>query len=145
MRRSLCAALAVVSFALLPAGCGRQDDALDRFDGRERAVAETVLAYSAAARRMDAGTVCRDLLAKEARAPLGQECPRRMAAALRSIDQQGLEVVAVRFKRDTAVATIVTGSGAAPRSGSLALVSEGGRWRIARVGPLPRPGADAGR
>jgi hypothetical protein len=143
VRRSTSIAAALAAIALGALGCGAADDPLDGFDGRARAVAQTVLDYSAAARTRDATTVCRDLLAKSASAPLGRECPDRMAAALRGIDQQGLEVVAVRFKGDTAIATVVTGAGKDPRSGSLALVEEGGDWRIARVGPLPRPGADA--
>jgi hypothetical protein len=145
VRRSLCTVLSAAAVALVPAGCGGGDDQLARFSDRERPVAQTVLDYSAAARTRDAKTVCSDILARSATAPLGRECPVRMAAALRSIDEQGLEVVAVRFVGDTAIATVVTGAGKNPRSGSLALVLEGDRWRIARVGPLPPPGADAGR
>ena len=139
------AVLLAVLVAVPLTSCGNaRRDPLARFKGRERAVAETVLAYGAAARRGDAVTVCRDLLAHGATKPLGNECPRRMRAALRTIGVQGLDVVNVRFKDGTAIATVVTGAGANPRSGSLALVPESGGWRIARVGPLPRPGADSG-
>jgi len=143
VRRSIVLAAAAMLVASALAGCASEKDPLAGFQGRDKLVAATVLAYGTAARNRDAKTVCDGLLAREANAPLGQECVRRMGAALRSIDQQGLEVVAIRYKRDTAIATVVTGAGEQPRSGTLALVQEGGLWRIARVGPLPRPGADA--
>ena len=143
MRRSILVAASALLVAWPLAGCGEDEDPLEGFTGRDRAVAATVLAYGAAARAGDAKAVCDDILAREAKAPLGRECVPRMTMALRAVTQQGLDVVAVRFKGDTAIATVVTGAGESPRSGPLALVEEGGLWRIARVGPLPPPGADA--
>jgi hypothetical protein len=136
-------AIALLTAAAALAGCGGDVDPLEGFTGRDRGVVATVVAYNAAARNGDARAVCRDILSREAKAPLGQECVRRMTAALRTIDQQGIEAVAVRYKGDTAIATVVTGAGENPRSGTLALVQEDGLWRIARVGPLPPPGADS--
>jgi hypothetical protein len=133
----------MVMAASVLAGCGGTDDPLSGFTGPDRGVAQTVYDFNVAARSGDAKTVCDDLLARSAKAPLGQECVRRMTSALRSIDTQGIDVVAVRYKDNAAIATVVTHAGKNPRSGTLALVQEGGRWRIARVGPLPRVGADA--
>jgi hypothetical protein len=143
VRRSTVLVAAAVLVASALAGCANEKDPLAGFQGRDKLVAATVLAYATAARNGDARTVCDALLAREAKAPLGQDCVRRFRVALRSIDQQGLQVVAIRYKDDTAIATVVTGAGEQPRSGTLALVQEGGLWRIAHVGPLPRPGADA--
>jgi hypothetical protein len=143
VRRSILFASAA-AIALLAPGCGSRQDPLSGFTGRDRGVAQTIYDYNVAARAGDAKAVCEDLLARSAKAPLGRDCVPRMRAALRSIDVQGVDVVAVRYKGDAAIATVVTGAGRSPRSGALALVQEGGRWRIARVGPLPPIGADAG-
>jgi len=144
VRRSILVAASALLVAWPYAGCGRDEDPLEGFAGRDRAVAATVLAYGTAARTGDAKAVCDDILARAAKAPLGRECVRRVTTALRGVTQHRIDVVAVRFEGDTAIATVVTGAGKSPRSGALALVQEDGLWRIARVGPLPPPGADAG-
>ena len=80
------------------------------------------------------------------------DCVRRMRAALRSIDEQGIDVVAVRYKGDAAIATVVTERGEAARArGTLALVQEAaagasrgsGRCRRARRAAPGGPGASS--
>jgi hypothetical protein len=128
-----------LAFALLLGqlcGCGG-DAASSRFSGEAERVAEAVSRLGDAARSGDAAEICVASLAASVVKRLGAgQCPARVARALAQVGDSGFEVVAVRLRGDGAIATVQVG-GEPPRSGDLALVREGGIWRVARVGPLP--------
>jgi hypothetical protein len=135
VRLPACALPAALLAGLLP-GCAGDDDS-SRFPGEAGRVAEAATRLGSAARAGDAAQICTASLAASVVKRLGaSQCPARVAAALRDVSDGRFEVVAVRLRGDAAIATVKVG-GDPPRSGNLALVREGGIWRVARVGPLP--------
>jgi hypothetical protein len=133
--RPAATALLATLLATVPAACGK--DPADRFSGERRAAALAVDRLGDAARDGDAAEICSHLLAQSVKARLGLRCPARIAAALRALNDPGLEVVAVRLRGSRAVVTVVAGTADPRRSGDVTLLREAGRWRIATVGPLP--------
>jgi predicted lipid-binding transport protein (Tim44 family) len=130
----LAAALAV---AALAAGCAPQtsssSNSVSKFKGDQRAAAQTVEDLQSAADDSDQTRICTQILSKAFAGRLaaaGHGCPAVVDATLKDTDSTDMTVESVRVAGDRAVASVKFETGKKDRRGNVALVREGGGWRI---------------
>ena len=131
----LAAALAV---AALAAGCApqtsRSSNSVSKFRGDQRAAAQVVEDLQSAASDGDETRICTQILAKGLAARLanaGHGCAPVVKVALKDTDSNDMTVESVRVAGDRATARVKFETGKKDRRGTIALVREGGGWRIA--------------
>jgi PBP1b-binding outer membrane lipoprotein LpoB len=132
---SLLAALAV---AALAAGCAPQtktaSNSVSKFRGDQRAAAQTVEDLQSAANDSNETKICTEVLARALAGRLaaqGHGCPAVVNEAIKDADSTDMTVEAVRVTGNRATARVKFETGKKDRRGNVALVREGGRWRIA--------------
>jgi hypothetical protein len=127
--------------ALAAAGCGAQTTTdAPEFSGTEEDVAQVVEDLQEAAQDNAQGTaatrVCRQLLARELTAELGDRCPQAIEQAFDDTDTTELVVRDVTVSGDSARARITAGT-QDEDSEMVELVREDDAWRISRfAGPV---------
>ena len=131
-------ALLAAALAVLAAGCApqtrRSSNSVSKFTGDQRAAAQTVEDLQSAANDSDETKICTGLLAKalaDRLAAAGHGCPEVVNATLKDTDSTDMTVESVRVTGDRATARVKFETGKKDRRGNVALVREGGRWRVA--------------
>jgi Putative lumazine-binding len=129
---------AALALAVAAAGCAPQQssstDSVKKFTGDQRAAAQTVEDLESAAQDSDEAKICTQVLAKGLAGRLaaaGDGCASAVNAAIKDADSLDMTVEAVRVNGDKATARVKYETGKKDRRGNVALVREGGRWRIA--------------
>ena len=136
--RSLTALLAALALAALAAGCAPQQssssDSVSKFTGDQKAVAQTVEDLESAASDGNEAKLCSQVFAKALAGRLaaaGGGCTNAVKAAIKDTDSVDMTVESVRVNGDRATANVKFETGKNDRRGTVALVREGGRWRVA--------------
>lgn len=130
--------LALLLLAPALAGCGpaaSSNNAKD-FKGTENAVAKTVDDFSSAVRNSDEKKICTDLLSRALVTRLdasSQKCTGAISDQLDAAGDTKLDVKAIRITGTRATATVVSKVDGHDRTQTLALVNEGGGWRLSGV------------
>jgi len=124
----------LLALLLVPAlaGCGATAATGD-FEGAEREVAQTIADVQAAGQAGDEEKLCDELFAESLvqRLQAGSaNCRAELAPALDDADGFELEVQDVTVQGARATARVQGNGG----RGTLTLVREGGRWRLAELG-----------
>jgi copper chaperone CopZ len=129
---------AALALAMAAAGCAPQQssssDSVKKFTGDQRAAAQTVEDLESAAQDGNEAKICTQVLAKalaDRLAAAGEGCASAVNAAIKDTDSLDMTVEAVRVNGDRATARVKYETGKTDRRGNVALVREGGRWRIA--------------
>jgi Putative lumazine-binding len=128
---------AVATCAALVAGCqptAGSSTKLSRFTGAQRQAAQAVVDLQSAADDGKYDHICRDLLAKalaDRLAARGHGCADVVHEAIRDSDSIDMTVQSVRVTGPRASARVKLETGKKDRTATLALVREGGTWRIA--------------
>jgi Putative lumazine-binding len=128
---------AVATCAALVAGCASTTSSstkLSNFKGAQRQAAQTIVDLRSAANDGRYPHICNDLLAKalaDRLAAQGHGCPAVVHEAIRDSDSIDMTVQAVRVTGPRASARVRLETGKKDRTATLALVREGGTWRIA--------------
>jgi len=129
---------AALALAVAAAGCAPQrsssSDSVKKFTGDQRAAAQAVEDLESAAQDGDEAKICAQVLAKalaDRLAAAGNDCASAVNAAIKDTDSLDMTVEAVRVDGDRATARVKYETGKNDRRGNVALVREGGRWRIA--------------
>jgi len=129
------AALAVaVACAALVAGCQPKATSTTKFKGAQKDVAQAVVDFQSAANDGSYDRICNQLLAKALAGRLaehGRGCPAVVHEAIRDSDGIDMKVQSVRVTGPRARAQVKLETGKKDRTATLALVREGGTWRIA--------------
>ena len=127
-----------VLLAALAAGCAPQQssssDSVSKFNGDQRAVARSVEDLESAASDSDEAKLCTQVLARaltDRLAAAGGGCTNAVNAAIKDTDSLDMTVESVRVNGDRATARVKFETGKNDRRGTVALVREGGRWRVA--------------
>jgi hypothetical protein len=130
-------ALLAAALAVLAAGCAPQtrssSNSVSKFTGDQRAAAQTVEDLQSAANDSDETKICTRILARGLAARLatgGHGCAEAVNAAIKDTDSTDMTVEAVRVTGDRATARVKFETGKKDRRANIALVREGGRWRI---------------
>jgi hypothetical protein len=138
--RPLCAPALAAAVALAVTACApsttSSSNSVSKFRGEQRLVAQTVEDLQAAATDSDEAKICRDLLARslaDRLARAGHGCPATVDGAVKDADTLDMTVESVRVNGDRATARVKLETGTKDRRATLALVREGGRWRIAQL------------
>jgi hypothetical protein len=106
------------------------------FKGEEHAVAQRLADFQSDATAGDEGKVCADDLAASVKARLaraGASCDAALKRQLGQIDTVELTVQSVAVKGDSATARVKSTWSGRSLTSSLALVKEGGAWKIAAL------------
>jgi Putative lumazine-binding len=136
-RSSTALAAAALAVALLGAACAPQSSTsnkVSKFRGDQRAAAQTVEDLEAAAKDGNEAKLCNQILSRALAgriAAAGHGCQPAAKAALKDTDSIGMTVEAVRVNGNRATARVKFETGKKDRVGTIALVREGGGWRIA--------------
>jgi hypothetical protein len=124
--------------AALAAGCAPQtttsSNSVSKFRGDQRAAAQTVEDLQAAADDSNETKICSQVLAKalaDRLAAANHGCPAAVNEAIKDADSTDMTVEAVRVTGNRASARVKFETGKKDRRANIALVREGGRWRIA--------------
>jgi ABC-type oligopeptide transport system substrate-binding subunit len=124
--------------AALAAGCAPQtttsSNSVSKFRGDQRAAAQTVEDLQAAADDSNETKICSQVLAKalaDRLAAANHGCPAAVNEAIKDADSTDMTVEAVRVTGNRATARVKFETGKKDRRANIALVREGGRWRIA--------------
>jgi hypothetical protein len=124
--------------AALAAGCAPQtttsSNSVSKFRGDQRAAAQTVEDLQAAADASNETKICSQVLAKalaDRLAAANRGCPAAVNEAIKDADSTDMTVEAVRVTGNRATARVKFETGKKDRRANIALVREGGRWRIA--------------
>jgi hypothetical protein len=128
--------LVVPLLALGLAACG-STVSTSNFKGEAHAVAQRISDYQADVAAASEQKLCSEDLSSAARARLGAAsggCKQAIKRQLGSIDDYELTVEKVAVSGATATATVKSTWSGKPRLATLALVKEGGGWRISGVG-----------
>ena len=127
----------MLAVAVLAAGCAPQQssssDSVTKFTGDQRAAAQTVEDLDKAAGDSDEAKICNQILSRALAGRIaanGRGCGPGVDAAIKDTDSTDMTVEAVRVTGDTATARVKLETGKKDRGGNIALVREGGRWRI---------------
>ena len=136
-RPSTALAATALAVAALAAGCapqtGSSSNSVSKFRGDQRAAAQAVEDFQAAADDSDETKICTGLLAKalaDRLAAAGHGCPAVVNATLKDTDSTDMTVESVRVTGDRATARVKFETGKKDRRGNIALVRESGGWRI---------------
>jgi copper chaperone CopZ len=124
--------------AALAAGCAPQrastSDKVSQFTGDRRAAAQAVEDLESAAHDSDEAKLCTQVLAKafaDRIAASGGNCANAVNAAIKDTDSIDMSVESVTVNGDRATARVKFETGKKDRVGTVSLVREGGRWRVA--------------
>jgi PBP1b-binding outer membrane lipoprotein LpoB len=136
-RSRLLAAAAVA--ALLLAGCGQaQKSSTDKFQGEQKAVAQTIEDLQKAGKDRDANKICEQLLAPSLVSKIEQagngDCSKVLDDALADADTFELTVEKVTINGTRATAVVKSEAGDKDRTDSLVLEKAGSSWKIASLG-----------
>jgi copper chaperone CopZ len=130
--------IALLAAAALAAGCAPQQssssDKVSKFRGDQRAAAQAVEDLESAAQDGDEAKLCTQVLAKalaDRLAASGDGCAAAVNAAIKDTDSIDMTVESVRVAGERATARVKFETGKKDRRGTVALVREGGRWRVA--------------
>jgi hypothetical protein len=136
MTRSAPLATVLAALALAVAGCASTasggGNTSGDFKGAQHDVASTVEDLQSAGSKGDQDEVCSRLLATSLvdRLEARGGCRKVVDAALKDVDTSDLKVRSVRITGTTAVAQVTTDTGDHAKPSRIALVQQGGRWRI---------------
>jgi hypothetical protein len=128
------AALLLATLAL--AACGATEVSTSGYKGEARAVAARVSAFQGDATASDQKKVCENDLAASVRASLrsaGGDCESALKSQLSQIDTLELKIRSIEVKGRAAKAHVQSTWSGKTRESTLALVKEGGAWRISRL------------
>jgi PBP1b-binding outer membrane lipoprotein LpoB len=136
-RSCLIAAAAVV--ALLLAGCGQaQKTSAGKFQGDQKAVAQTIDDLQKAGKKRDANQICEQLLAPSLVQKIEQagngDCSKVLDDALADADTFDMTVEKVTVNGNRATAVVKSEAGKKDRTDSLVLEKVGSAWKIASLG-----------
>ncbi|HEY7961849.1 MAG TPA: nuclear transport factor 2 family protein [Solirubrobacteraceae bacterium] len=134
--RRAAALSAALVLALGLAACGAATVSTGSFKGEQRAVAQRIADFQADATAGDEQKVCANDLAGAVKAKLlaaGESCTKALARQLGQIDTVDLTVQSVAVTGATATARVKSTWSGKSTAGKLALVKEGGAWRIAAL------------
>jgi copper chaperone CopZ len=130
--------IALLAAAVLAAGCAPQQssssDKVSQFRGDQRAAAQAVEDLESAAQDGNEAKLCTQVLAKalaDRLAAAGHGCAAAVNAAIKDTDSIDMTVESVRVTGDRATARVKFETGKKDRRANVALVREGGRWRVA--------------
>jgi hypothetical protein len=127
-----------VALALGAAGCGGESSSAAKYEGEERAIAETVEEMQTAGGRNDAAKLCRELIARGLREKIasgGTSCDKELEKAIRDADMFELDVREVTVSGRTARATVRGRTGnEKTTTKTFEFVMEDGRWRASSFG-----------
>jgi hypothetical protein len=135
-RARLALALALASaLALCLAACG-SSVSTSSFKGESHAVAQRISDFSSDATEGSETKVCENDLASSVKARLaaaGEECRKALGPQLGQIDTIELSVQSIAVKGNTATARVKSTWSGRTVIGTLALVKEGGAWKVAAL------------
>jgi hypothetical protein len=136
-RSRLLAAAAVA--ALLLAGCGQaQKSSADKFQGEQKAVAQTIEDLQKAGKDRDANKICEQLLAPSLVQRIEQagngDCSKVLDDALADADTFDMTVEKVTVDGNRATAVVKSDAGDTDRTDSLVLEKAGSSWKVASLG-----------
>jgi hypothetical protein len=128
---------AVATCAALVAGCAPTTSSstkLSDFKGDQRQAAQAVVDFQSAAKDGKYDRICSALVAKALAGRLashGRSCPDVVHDAIRDADSLDMTVQSVRVNGQDATARVKLETGKKDRTATVALVREGGTWRVA--------------
>jgi hypothetical protein len=141
--RFLAAFALVLTLALAALGCGLTRKApKSKFAGVQADVAAAVATLASAAKNGDEGKICTQVMSRSLVRRSGGpvQCKKRISDSLDDSDptQLGMSVNAVALgpgkPPTTATATVKSGTGKDAVTGKMALVKQGGTWRVDSFG-----------
>jgi len=125
------AALLLAALAL--AACGATEVSTSGYSGEAQAVAARVASLQSDATASDQKKMCENDLAASVRASLrtaGGDCESALKSQLSQIDTLELKIKSIEVKGRAAKARVQSTWSGKTRESTLALVKEGGAWRI---------------
>jgi len=128
---------AAIACAALVAGCQPSASSttdVSKFNGAQKDAAQAVVDFQNAAKDGKYDRICNQLLARALAGRLaaqGRGCPAVVHEAIRDSDGIDMTVESVRVTGPRARAQVKLETGKKDRTATLALVREGGTWRIA--------------
>jgi hypothetical protein len=128
------AALALVALAV--AACGTAEVSTSGYKGEAQAVARRVSAFQSDATASDQKKLCENDLAATVKASLrtaSGNCESALKHQLSQIDTLELKIKSIEVKGNTAKAHVQSTWSGKTKESTLALVKEGGAWRIATL------------
>jgi hypothetical protein len=135
--RRVAALLCTAPLALGVAACG-STVATSSFKGEEHAVAQTISNLQADATASEQGKICANDLAAPVVARLGGKkgCEAAIKAQLTEIDSLEVSVQSIKLgpRGSTATAAVTSTYGGKKKRGTVALVKEGGKWKVSGLG-----------
>lgn len=128
------ALLCAAPLALLALGCGAAVST-SAFKGRQHEAAQAIADLQSDATAGDEKKICADDLAAGVVSALGgrKGCARTVKRQLEEVDNLEVSVQSIQVAGTTATAKVKSTYAGRSRRGSLALVEEGGRWKVAKV------------
>jgi len=125
-------ALACVLAALALGACGTTPVSTSSFKGEEHEVAQAISNLQADATAGEQKKVCEKDLAQSVVSRLGgmQNCDSALKDQLAQIDNLQVEVKSIKLAGSSATATVRSTYNGKLASSSLALVKEGGKWKV---------------
>lgn len=127
------ALLCAVPAALAWAGCGRAVST-SGFKGERHAVAQTIANLQSDATAADQRKICAKDLSAAVVSRLGgrKGCEKAVKEQLKELDLE-VSVQSIQISGSTATATVKSTYSGRSHRGSVSLVKERGRWKVARV------------
>jgi hypothetical protein len=127
---------ALATAALLSGGlgaCANSTVSTSGFKGPSKGVAQRIADFQSNVAGGDDRKICNQDLASAVRARLAGGCARALHAQLGAIDDYELSVKSIAVSGNSATARVRSTWSGRTRTDTLALVKEGGAWRIAAL------------
>jgi limonene-1,2-epoxide hydrolase len=140
--RSLCSprmraptVAAILTAALLPAGCGGGDDKPEKPPGRVQEVTDTINLFERATAHRDYDRICNDLFSEAVRRHAGgKRCPKLLAETSADVRRPHIDILKITIDGNRAKARVRTrASGQEAVTETLQLVREDGRYRVSAL------------
>jgi hypothetical protein len=132
--RLLASAGAALAAALTLAACGTTTGSTSSFTGAKKGVAEAISSFQSDATSLDAAKICKEELAASVVSRLttkGAKCEKSIKTALEEVDTYTVAVKSIEIKGASAVAKVKSTVYGKEQPGTMSLVKEGGKWKVA--------------
>ncbi|MHB1467751.1 MAG: nuclear transport factor 2 family protein [Solirubrobacteraceae bacterium] len=136
-RRRLGGCGAAFGAALALAACGTTTGSTSSFSGPAKGVAEAISSFQSDATALNAAKICKEELAGSVVSRLsknGAKCEKSIKTALEETDTFTVSVKSIAVKGSSAVAKVKSTVYGKERAGTMSLVREGGKWKVANLG-----------
>lgn len=134
--RSLAACAGALLTAVAVTACGATTTSSKSFSGPKKGVAEAITSFQSDASSLDAGKICKELLAASVVKRLtanGTKCEKSMKSSLEDVDTYTITVESIEVTGSSATAKVKSTVYGKEKLGTMTLVKESGGWKVSNL------------